>query len=81
MRLDGDRLVPFLEEGARITRRQDVRPAYVRDGTVYVVRRAVAVEQRSLYGDDCRALLVPEELSLSLDTPADWAEAERRLTG
>jgi CMP-N,N'-diacetyllegionaminic acid synthase len=81
MRLEGERLVPFLDEGARITRRQDARPAYVRDGTVYVVRREVAVERRSLYGDDCRPLLVDPAASLSLDTPADWAEAERRLTG
>ena len=36
MRIDEGRLVPFLPEGTRITRRQDARPAFVRDGTVYV---------------------------------------------
>ena len=39
MRIDGGRLKPFLPEGARVTRRQDARPAYSRDGTVYAFRR------------------------------------------
>ena len=33
MRIDGGRLTPFLPDGARVTRRQDARPAYYRDGT------------------------------------------------
>lgn len=79
MRLDGGRLSPFLPHGAEITRRQDAAPAYSRDGTVYAVRRDVLVEQHDLYGSDSRALLLPPEESLNLDTPADWDEAERRL--
>jgi len=79
MRVEDDRLVPFLEGGERLTRRQDARPAFVRDGTIYLVRREVVVQQRSLYGTDCRPLLVAPEHSLSIDTPQDWAEAERRL--
>ncbi|MEJ7891578.1 MAG: acylneuraminate cytidylyltransferase family protein [Solirubrobacteraceae bacterium] len=78
MRVDDGRLVPFLERGADLTRRQEARPAYKRDGTVYVVRRDVAVGG-SLYGDDCRPYLVDSEASLSIDTAADWREAERRL--
>lgn len=79
MRVDGGRLVPFLAEGARITRRQDARPAFVREGTVYAFWRRTLDEQRSIYGNDCRPLLVPARESLSIDTPEDWAEAERRL--
>ena len=52
MRIDeSGRLVNFLPEGARVTRRQDVRPAYVRDGTVYAVRASTLREHRSLYGN------------------------------
>ena len=36
MRVEEGRLVPFLPEGTSITRRQDARRAFVRDGTVYV---------------------------------------------
>ena len=48
MRIDEQgRLVNFLPEGARLTRRQDVRPAYVRDGTVYAFRVATLREYRT----------------------------------
>ena len=58
------------------TRRQDCRPAYVRDGTVYVVRREV-IEDGSLYGGDCRAMIVPFDESCTLDTEDDWLRAEQ----
>ena len=80
MRIDeSGRLVHFLPEGARVTRRQDVRPAYVRDGTVYAVRASTLREHRSIYGPVCLPLIVEEERSVNLDTEADWEEAERRL--
>ena len=79
MRVDNGRLVPFLPEGAGVTRRQDVRPAYVRDGTVYVMWRRTLRDQRSLYGTDCRPMVLRAEESLSIDTPEDWADAERRI--
>lgn len=81
MRIDEGRLRPFLPEGARVTRRQDARPAYVRDGTVYAFRTTVLRRVGSLYGDDCRPLLLDAAESLSIDTAADWAAAERALAG
>lgn len=80
MRVEDGRLVPFLPEGARVTRRQDARVACVRDGTVYTFWRRTLADQRSIYGRDCRPMVVPADESLTIDTPADWAEAERRLT-
>ena len=79
MRIERGGLVPFLPEGAALTRRQDARLAYARDGTVYACWRRTLVEQGSLYGRDCRPLVVEAAESLTIDTPADWAEAERRL--
>ncbi len=79
MRIDAGRLQPFLPDGARVTRRQDARPAYSRDGTVYAFRRATLERSGSIYGDDCRPLLVEAADSLSIDSPDDWSEAERRL--
>jgi CMP-N-acetylneuraminic acid synthetase len=81
MRIDGGRLRPFLPEGERITRRQDARPAYSRDGTVYAFRTATLRRFGGIYGDDCRPLLVDAAESLSIDTEADWAAAERALAG
>ena len=60
------------------TRRQETKPAYIRDGTVYVFWRKT-LESGSLYGRTCRALVIPPEETCPLDTMADWAEAERRV--
>ena len=79
MRIEGGRLEPFLPDGARVTRRQDARPAYSRDGTVYAFRRSTIERTGGIYGDDCRPLLIDARDSLSIDSPADWDEAERLL--
>jgi CMP-N-acetylneuraminic acid synthetase len=79
MRIDGDRLRPFLPEGERVTRRQDARPAYSRDGTVYAFRRDTLERFGSIYGDDCRPIVIDAGDSLSIDTAEDWAAAERAL--
>ncbi len=79
MRIEDGLLKPFLPEGARITRRQDVRPAFSREGTVYAFRRSTLERYGSIYGEDCRPLVIDPAESLSIDTPEDWAEAERRL--
>jgi len=79
MRLEDGRLKPFLEAGARITRRQDARQAYSRDGTVYACWRNTLERFGTIYGDDCRALLIDPLESLSIDSPDDWDAAERRL--
>jgi CMP-N-acetylneuraminic acid synthetase len=81
MRIDEGRLTPFLPDGARVTRRQDARPAYYREGTVYAFWRTTLEKFGGIYGDDCRPLLVDATESLSIDSPADWAEAERLLAG
>ena len=79
MRIDEGRLHPFLTEGARIGRRQDARPAFVRDGTVYAFWSRTLREQHSIYGRDCRPLILAAAESMTIDTWDDWREAERQL--
>jgi CMP-N,N'-diacetyllegionaminic acid synthase len=79
MRMEGEALVPFLPDGARVTRRQDARRAYVRDGTVYAFWTRTLVEQGSIYGARCLPLVVNAAESITIDSPADWDEAERLL--
>jgi CMP-N,N'-diacetyllegionaminic acid synthase len=79
MRIEEGRLVPFLPEGASVSRRQDARPAFERDGTVYAFWRKTLRETRSIYGRDCRPLILSPAESLTLDTLEDWDEAERRI--
>ena len=79
MRVDDGMLVPFLPEGARVTRRQDARPAFVRDGTVYAFWRRTLRDTQSIYGRTCRPLVIAAHESMTLDSLDDWHEAERRL--
>lgn len=68
MRIDGGRLVPY-EPGATATRRQDKPPLYARNGpAVLAIRRDVLLSCDSLYGGDCRALVMSPEDSIDIDT-------------
>jgi CMP-N,N'-diacetyllegionaminic acid synthase len=79
MRVEDGRLVPFLPDGIRVTRRQDARLAFVRDGTVYAFWTRTLRKKGSIYGDICRPLVIPAEESITIDSPDDWRDAERRL--
>ena len=79
MRIEDGDLKPFLPEGAGVTRRQDARPAYVRDGTIYAFWTRTLLEQGSIYGAHCRPLIVDAAESITIDTAEDWEAAERRL--
>jgi CMP-N,N'-diacetyllegionaminic acid synthase len=64
----------------RINRRQDLPPAWVMNGAIYVFRPAVlSGDSPSLYGERTVALPIPAPYDLSLDEPEDWDAAERAL--
>lgn len=65
-------------EDQPIPRRQELPPAFHRDGSVYVTRSAV-VMAGSLYGRRLGGYVMPEA-GVNLDTPADWERAERRIS-
>lgn len=69
----------FLPDGDRYIRRQDAPPAYRRDGTIYLVKHESLARYQSLYGPRCLPMLIDERDSLSIDSQADWDEAERRV--
>jgi CMP-N-acetylneuraminic acid synthetase len=79
MQIADGALKPFLPEGERMTRRQDARPAYVRDGTVYAFWRDTLERFGSIYGERCVPLVLRAEESVTIDAPEDWAVAERML--
>ena len=78
MEIAGGRLFPLTWWKKELTRRQDARWAYSRDGTVYVTRREV-IEGGSLYGDDCCPLIIPHSESCNIDTEEDWRRAEAMM--
>ena len=70
-RLDGDRLVdPPYAEAVENQPRQELEPLLIRSGAIYLTRVAT-LRQRSFRGNDARAMIMPAERSVNLDTPLD----------
>jgi CMP-N,N'-diacetyllegionaminic acid synthase len=69
---------PFKEEFEG-QRRQDLLKLYLREGSIYLTRRSVLMEQNSVQGRDCRAWIIPEERACNVDTPFDLFLAEQML--
>ncbi len=64
----------------RINRRQDLPPAWVLNGAIYLFRTALLFSpQPSLYGDRTAAYPMPEPYGISIDDLDDWREAEDAL--
>ena len=68
-------------EANPIGRRQDLPPAFHRDGSVFAMRRDVLVEQGSLYGARLVGHPVDPACSINIDTAEDWERAEARIKG
>jgi CMP-N,N'-diacetyllegionaminic acid synthase len=60
------------------SRRQDVEPAYIRDGTCYTFRRETVTRYGNIYGEDCRPLILEPHETCALDTELQWAEVQAR---
>lgn len=68
-------------EAMPISRRQDLPEAFHREGSVYVSRRDVVMEEHSLYGKRVVGYQMNGEQSVNIDTLSDWQRAEKLLTG
>lgn len=75
MRLENGRLRPFVD-GPFIARRQDKPQVYARNGPAVLAVRVRVLEAGSLYGNDCRPLIMDASESLDIDGPDDLALAE-----
>lgn len=62
-----------------ISRRQDLPPAYIRDGALYLTLTEVVLGQKSLYGSTLAYIENHSERHVNLDTMQDWELAERLL--
>lgn len=80
-RIEGDRLLPYCFEEREGTRRQEYEPpAYMRNGSMYLTRRDVLMEQGSIWGRTIRPYVMPLERSVSIDTELDLKLAEIMMT-
>ena len=68
-------------ESTPIPRRQDLPPAFHREGSVYVTLRDVVLKEGSLFGDRVIGYPVDPGKSVNIDTQDDWVRAENLLRG
>ena len=59
--------------------RQQLPQAFVQNGSVDVIRTQVMTEEGSMTGHRIRAFVMNEDDSINIDSPLDWAMAERLL--
>ena len=63
-----------------VARRQDLPPAFCRDGSVYV-STCRAIDGGSLYGTSVLGVEVDPAWAVNLDAEADWVVAESLVAG
>jgi CMP-N,N'-diacetyllegionaminic acid synthase len=80
LKMDGEYLVPFMQDHGFGTRSQDLPPAFVVNGSFYLITPADLRTRRSFVGTKTIPLLVdsPQE-SLDIDTEWDFKMAEAIL--
>ena len=82
---DDTKLVPFVPEDvykvseAYNEPRQKLPKAYIQNGSVDVIRTHVIVEQDSMTGKNIEGFVMGEQESVNIDSPIDWALAERLI--
>lgn len=77
---DDGRLRLSTGESTPIARRQDLPPAFHREGSVYVTRRDTIMQDNSLYGQCVVGYPLDPAASVNIDSLNDWARAERLLS-
>ncbi|MBU0596315.1 acylneuraminate cytidylyltransferase family protein [Candidatus Bipolaricaulota bacterium] len=77
---DGRLLSPDCEEGEYLPR-QSLRPAYVLNGAIYLVRSTVLRERETFYTERTYAYVMPQERSLDIDSPWQLHLADVLLSG
>ncbi len=77
-----DRIVDFCIPEPNGARRQDLKPeAYIRNGSIYAMKRDVLMIQDRRYGTpDSRPYIFPPERSVNIDNKIDWDMVERRMS-
>ncbi len=79
-RLEGGRMVPRQPE-MMPKRSQDLAPAYFDAGQFYWARAGKWLDPKARIWDGAAGVVLPSERAVDIDTPDDWARAERLAAG
>jgi CMP-N,N'-diacetyllegionaminic acid synthase len=63
-------------EAEIITRRQELPTAYHRDGSIYITKTEVLLQEHSLYGKSTAFIESEPDFYVNIDTMEDWKKAE-----
>lgn len=74
------RLILATGDREPVARRQDLPPAFYRDGSIYVTRTKTILNQNSLYGSNVCGYAINPEFSANLDTEEDWVAVEKKMS-
>jgi CMP-N,N'-diacetyllegionaminic acid synthase len=74
-RMEGDKLLPYVEEERGRMSTHELPKVYVRNCAVYVTRRDV-IERGSIVTNDSRGYLMPRERSIDINDELDFAFCE-----
>jgi N-acylneuraminate cytidylyltransferase/CMP-N,N'-diacetyllegionaminic acid synthase len=73
---EGDKLKYFLEEGKKISRRQDLPKVYRLNGAVYVIKTDVFLRDKTFETENVTGYVMNNESSIDIDTELDFKVAE-----
>ena len=76
---DGQHLHIATGDAELISRRQELPTAYHRDGSIYLTKTSVLLNQDSLYGNSIAWYEPQGSPNINIDTEADWQKAEAYL--
>lgn len=62
-----------------ISRRQELPPAYHRDGNIYITKTEVLLNGHSLYGKSTAFIESEPDFYVNIDTMKDWEKAEEMI--
>lgn len=66
-----------ISDELRISRRQDLPETYHRDGSIYLTKTEIILNQRSLYGQKIIHHEMSQSPNINIDTLSDWEAAEQ----
>jgi len=76
-KIKGNGLIPFLEKHELNTRSQDLEPAYIINGSFYLISPYTLRKEKSFFTKESKSLVANSNIeSLDIDTEEDWQYAE-----
>jgi len=71
-----NKICPIIKSKYNTARRQDAPKTYKLNGAVYVTKRNVLMDQNKILGKNTRAIIMPQERSVDIDTLLDFKMVE-----